>query len=175
MIDEQIILQCNKGNKRAQKALYKVLAQKMFVHCYRYVKHKEDAEEILSEGFIKVFNNLSKVEYRDAKSFEGWVKKIMVNESLMFLRKRKTMVYDNKEILLIETDFTTEIELEAKDIYNLILSLPLGYRTIFNLYAIEGFSHKEIAQKLEIKESTSRSQLTKARAALRKLMAKTNI
>lgn len=147
----------------------------MFVYCYRYVKQKEDAEEILSEGFIKVFQNLSKLEYRDAKSFEGWIRQIMVNECLMFLRKQKNIVYDERQILLAETEPRIEGELEAKDIYNLILALPIGYRTVFNLYAIEGFSHREIAQKLDIGESTSRSQLTKARAMLKTLMAKTNI
>ncbi len=147
----------------------------MFVHCYRYINHKEDAEEILSEGFIKVFTNLSKVEYRDPKSFEGWIRRIMVNESLAFLRKRKTMVYEETDILLVETDISADGELEAKDIYNMVLSLPIGYRTVFNLYAIEGFSHKEISKMLDIKEGTSRSQLVKARTMLKGLMAKKNI
>ncbi len=175
LINKQTIVQCRKGNKKAQKALYKAYTQKMFMHCYSYIAHKQDTEDVLSEGFIKVFNNLSKVEYRDAKSFEGWIKKIMVNESLMFLRKRKMIVYDEKETLLANTEPIINTELEAKDIYNLILTLPIGYRTVFNLHAIEGFSHKEIAKMLDIGESTSRSQLTKAREKLKKLMVKTNI
>ncbi len=166
------MIQCRKGNKSAQKVLYKAYAQKMFVHCYRYVKHKEDAEEILSEGFIKIFSNLSKIEYRDGKSFEGWVKRIMINECLMFLRKQKKVFYNTDDVLWAETSQTIDDELAAKDIYNLILSLPIGYRTVFNLYAIEGFSHKEIAQQLNISESTSRSQLTKARAILKKALRK---
>ncbi len=175
MINKQTIIQCQKGNKKAQKALYKTFAQRMYMHCYSYIAHKQDTEDVLSEGFIKVFNNLSKMEYRDVKSFEGWMRRIMVNESLMFLRKRKLIIYDEKETLLASTEPIVNSELEAKDIYNLILTLPIGYRTVFNLHAIEGFSHKEIAKMLDIEESTSRSQLTKAREKLKKLMVKTNI
>ncbi|MBS9463523.1 sigma-70 family RNA polymerase sigma factor [Flagellimonas sp. 389] len=147
----------------------------MFVHCYRYVKQKEDAEEIVSEGFIKVFLNLSNVEYRDAPSFEGWIKRIMINECLMFLRKKERLVFNELEMNTVETAFKVEGILEAEDIYSLVVALPIGYRTVFNLFAIEGFSHKEIAQQLGIKESTSRSQLAKSRRMLKILMAKTNI
>lgn len=144
----------------------------MFMHCYRYVKQKEDAEEILSEGFIKVFANLSTVEYRDAKSFEGWVKRIMVNESLMFLRKQKVQFSDQERTSQIEIVQSWDDDLIVEDIYRLIRSLPIGYRTVFNLSVIEGYSHKEIAQKLSITESTSRSQLSKARKKLQEFMAK---
>lgn len=171
MISEKIVSACNRGNRSAQKTLYKTFAQKMFMHCYRYVKHKEDAEEILSEGFIKVFANLSKIEYRDAKSFEGWLKRIMINESLMFLRKQKIKFSDQEDISQMQIVQSLDDDLIAEDIYRLIRSLPIGYRTVFNLNAIEGYSHKEISQKLNISESTSRSQLTKARKKLQELMA----
>ncbi len=172
MISRGIVIQCRKGNRNAQKALYKAFAQKMFMHCYRYVKQKEDAEEILSEGFIKVFANLSKMEYRDSKSFEGWIKQIMVNECLMFLRKQKIKFSDHKVTFQVEIDHSVEDDLMAEDIYKLIRSLPVGYRTVFNLYAVEGYSHREIGQRLNISESTSRSQLTKARKKLQELMGK---
>ena len=144
----------------------------MFIHCYRYVSNKEDVEDILAEGFIKVFNNLNKVEYRDAKSFEGWVRQIMVNECLSFLRKKKMLFYDFEEKKLNKNSYTINSDVDAQDIYKMILSLPIGYRTVFNLYAIEGYSHTEISKKLNIAPSTSRSQLTKARAILKKLIVK---
>ncbi len=172
MISNQIVIKCIHGNRRAQKKLYKTYAQKMFVHCYRYVSNKEDVEDILAEGFIKVFNNLTKVEYRDAKSFEGWVRQIMVNECLSFLRKKKMLFYDLEENELIENSYTINLDVDAQYIYKMILSLPIGYRTVFNLYAIEGYSHAEISEKLNIATSTSRSQLTKARAILKKLVVK---
>lgn len=175
MIDESTFEQCLRGVKRAQKTLYKTYARKMFMHCYRYVKHQQDAEEILSEGFIKVFQNLHKVSYRDAKSFEGWIRRIMVNESLMYLRKKNHLVFDENLTLNIVSNNTADENLATYNIYKTIINLPIGYRTIFNLYAIEGYSHKEIAQKLDIKESTSRSQLSKARKILKTQLSKLDI
>lgn len=144
------------------------------MHCFRYIKQKEDAEEILSDGFIKVFNKLKEFEYYNDKSFEAWIKRIMINESLMFLRKRKIIFLDEDNALKMESLNTTDSEFEAEDIYNLILSLPTGYRTIFNLFAIEGYSHGEISQMLQISDGTSRSQLTKARVMLKAKMDKSN-
>jgi RNA polymerase sigma-70 factor (ECF subfamily) len=146
------------------------------MHCFRYLKDKQDAEEVLMDGFMKVFENLSKVEYRDENSFEAWIKRIMVNEALMFLRKKKQLIYSNEEAIEeVESKFSIANNLAAEDIYRLILSLPLGYRTIFNMFAIEGYTHKEIAQLLNITESTSRSQLTKARVLLKELLIKNNM
>ncbi|WP_422858933.1 RNA polymerase sigma factor [Flagellimonas sp. S174] len=168
MIDKELIESCLKDDKIAQKKFYVFFAKQMFIHCYRYVKNKEDAEEIVSEGFIKVFQSLPRFEYRDVKSTAAWVKRIMINESLMFLRKNHKLV-GNPSLEPMATDETgTEMDMDASDIYALILHLPLGYRTVFNLYAIEGYTHKEIAEKLSIGESTSRSQLAKARAMLKK-------
>jgi len=172
LISNQIFIKCINGNIKAQKKLYKTYTQKMFMHCYRYVSNKEDVEDILAEGFIKVFNNLNKIEYRDTKSFEGWVRQIMVNECLSFLRKKKMFFYDYEENKLNENSYTINSDVDAQDIYKMILSLPIGYRTVFNLYAIEGYSHAEISEKLNIASSTSRSQLTKARAMLKKLIVK---
>lgn len=175
MIDEKTIAKCIKGNKRAQRTLYKTFAQKMFVHCYRYLKSKEDAEEIVSDGFIKVFQNLSSFVYKDFKSFEAWIRRIMVNECLMNLRKKKLTFLDESAALSVASDSQSDGELEAEELYGLILSLPSGYRTIFNLYLIEGYSHKEIASMLDISEGTSRSQLTKARMVLKEKVIKNSI
>ena len=174
MVDKELIERCVEGKRSAQKAFYKAYAQRMFAHCYRYLRNKQDAEEILSEGFIKVFQNLFVLEFRDAKSTEAWVKRIMVNECLMFLRKSQKVQEDDIEHHHPITESTIEMEINAQDVYSFILQLPVGYRTVFNLYVIEGYSHKEIAKKLGIGESTSRSQLLKARNILKKNMAKWN-
>lgn len=174
MIDEKTFAKCLKGSKRAQKALFKAYAQKMFVHCYRYLKSKEDAEEMVSDGFVKVFQNLNSLVYTDLKRLEAWIKRIMINECLMFLRKRKITFSDESKAMNVESGIKSDSELEAKEIYGLILSLPTGYRTIFNLFAIEGYTHKEISQMLKISEGTSRSQLTKARKVLKEKVSKIN-
>lgn len=175
LIDKKVIDKCLKGNSRAQKDLYKAYAQKMFVHCYRYLQSKEDAEEMVSDGFIRVFQNLKTFVYKDLKSLEAWIKRIMINECLMSLRKRKLTFLDESNALNVESESKSDSEFEAEEIYNLILSLPDGYRTIFNLFVIEGYSHKEISKSLNITESTSRSQLTKARMALKSQVIKTNL
>ncbi|WP_350284369.1 sigma-70 family RNA polymerase sigma factor [uncultured Croceitalea sp.] len=175
MVNEQLIKKCIKGVKSAQRTLYLNYAKKMFVVSYRYTNQKEDAEEIVSEGFIKIFQNLSKIVYHDEVRLQAWMKKIIVNECLMFLRKKKRMIYDEHEVRFLETRPEVESTLALKDTLKAILSLPVGYRTVFNLYVIEGYSHKEIAQKLNIAESTSRSQLTKAKTMLQSRIAKTNL
>jgi RNA polymerase sigma-70 factor (ECF subfamily) len=173
---EQFISQCLKGDKKAQKALYIAYSQKMYLHCYRYVKNRDDAEEILTDGFVKVFKNLHLLEYRDERSFDAWIKKIMINEALMFLRLKKQLIFiQSDKVEEVKSDISLDMNLRAEDIYNLILALPTGYRAVFNMFAIEGYSHKEIANLLNITESTSRSQLTKARAMLQMLITQNNI
>ncbi len=142
------------------------------MHCYRYLKNKEDAEDVLVEGFLKVFQNLGKFEYQNEQLFEAWIRKIMINESLMMIRKKNIVYHDHTEAEEAETVQGDFSGLYAKDIYTMIAALPDGLRTIFNLYAIEGYSHQEIASLLEIKESTSRSQLMKARRALKDQLIK---
>ncbi len=148
----------------------------MFMHCYRYVKDKADAEEVLMDGFLQVFTQLGKMEYRDEVSFRAWVKRIFINAALMFLRKRQKLIYLEEEYgQQAESPFTAEEELAAEDVYRLITQLPTGYRTVFNLYAIEGYSHQEIASLLQISESTSRAQLSKARVQLKTLFHQTKL
>ncbi|MEN7547065.1 sigma-70 family RNA polymerase sigma factor [Rapidithrix thailandica] len=174
--DQQLITCCRKNDSEAQKLLYEKYAPKMLRLCFRYTKNELDAEEVLISGFVKVFQHLDKFEYRGGKSFEGWVKRIMVNESLMLLRKRNNfnlVAESNAE--QIEAQTYTDSNLAAEEIYALVLKLPTGYRTVFNLYAIEGYSHKEIAEQLNISINTSKSQLSKARAMLKKLLIKNGI
>jgi len=173
---EQLIHKCIEGDNQAQKQFYERFANKMFRVCYRYVKNEHDAEDMVINGFLKVFSHLNSFDYRGERSLEAWIKKIMINESLMFLRK-------NSKFKLVDDSYAANVgeleeisyQLAAEEIYALILKLPTGYRTVFNLYVIEGYSHKEIAEKLEISENTSKSQLSKGRALLRKILEKNGI
>ena len=148
----------------------------MFRLCFRYSHNYEDAQEILQNGFLKVFLNLSKVDYRGEKQFENWLKTIFINESINFIKQRKLefVSIDDIKINAIDNNDDFDSSLTDEIYYQFLMDLPVGYRTIFNLYAIEGYSHKEIADKLSISESTSRSQLTKARKLLQKNINETN-
>ena len=163
--ETQLIKKCLKGDRKSQRALYDQFSSKMLGVCRRYVRSQYDAEEVLSNGFIKVFNNLS--YYRSEGSFEGWIRKIMVREALNFLRSEKAFFEETEDSSL---EFMAPVEeqrdLEVQDLLQLIDELPTGYRTVFNLFAIEGYSHQEIAQELAISEGTSKSQLNKARKML---------
>lgn len=174
--EEQLISRCKNGRSSSQRLLYDTYAAKMFRICFRYVRNEFDSEDVLIKGFMKVFKNLDRFEYRGEGSLEGWIKRIMINESLMFLRKNNNFnLVPSSEAQFVETEASADVNLAAEDIYALILELPTGYRTVFNLYAIEGYSHKEIANQLGISENTSKSQLSKARAALRNLLVKNGI
>ena len=172
---ETLFHKCTKRDRKAQEALFKTFSKKMFIHCYRYLKNKEEAEDALTQGFLRVFQNIENIQYQGEKALEGWIKKIMVNEALAFLRKNRTIFFSEtaevENLVSTDNNFTN---LCAEDIYKMITTLPTGLRTIFNLYAIEGYSHQEIASMLEIVESTSRSQLMKARRALQGQLIKNN-
>lgn len=151
---------------RAQKVVYERYAGKMLAVCTRYVANKADAEEIMIDGFMRVFQKIN--QFREDGSFEGWIRRIMVTESLMFLRKHKSWHSEmGIDEMPGEPDYEwAETTLEADDLLRLINQLPDGYRTVFNLYAIEGYSHTEIAEMLGISEGTSKSQLSRARVLL---------
>lgn len=135
-----------------------------------------EAEDAVVEGFVKVFRKLDTFEFRGEGSFEAWISRIMVNESLMMLRKRKDVIsVDQHEAIQLDSGLATDSEIRAEDLYQLVRQLPDGYRTVFNLYAIEGFAHKEIAEMLGISENTSKTQLFKARAALQNMLEKYGI
>lgn len=168
MIDQrQLIKECLRGNSMAQKQLYDTFAETMLGICYRYTKSLADAEDVLQEGFIKVFRNLH--TYRQEGELGGWIRMIMVNTALNYLKKKKEYQYDMSflsEPLHPVSNDNPEITLRTKQLAELIRQLPTGYQTIFNLHAVEGFSHVEIGKMLGISEGTSRSQYMRARNLL---------
>ena len=165
----ELIKEAKQGSAAAQKCLFDMMSDKMMLLCRRYVKTYEDAEEILLDGFYKFFKNLSSFTYQGDGSMNAWLKKIMINECLMFLRRKHSFIItteqEAKEIPLHEEALDN---LSLSEIFNLIVELPVGYRTVFNLYDIEGMRHKEIAKLLGIAEGTSKSQLNKAKLLLQK-------
>ncbi|MBC7829133.1 MAG: sigma-70 family RNA polymerase sigma factor [Chitinophagaceae bacterium] len=167
----ELIKEARQGSTAAQKCLFDQFADKMLMICRRYVKMPEDAEELMLDGFYKFFKNIVAFNYQGDAALYAWLKKIMVNECLMFLRK-KTVFTIVSETLADELPLQEEAlnNLSAAEIVNLIIQLPVGYRTIFNLHAIEGIPHAEIAALLGITEGTSKSQLSKARTLLQKML-----
>ena len=167
---------CLKNNAAAQKALYLKYNAKMLVVCYRYAHNREDAEDMLQEGFIKVFSQIHTFESRGA--LEGWIRRIVVHTCINNLKKNKRF---NESVDLIHaTSLQVREEsipsiIQAKEVVECIRMLPIGYRTVLNLYAIEGFSHKEISSMLDIEESTSRSQYTRAKSMLEDILVRKSI
>ncbi len=169
-----LIQDCISGNRKSQKELYDMFSSKMFGICLKYAKNQMDAEDILQEGFVKLFNNLSK--FRGEGSFEGWVRRIFVNSAIEHLRRKNlnTTVSEGLENSVKDKQKSALDNLYEKDLMITTSTLSDGYRTVFNLYAIEGYSHKEIAQQLGITESTSKSQFSRAKAILRNILTTTN-
>jgi len=168
--EPDLIAACLRGEPRAQRQLYDQFAGLMLTVCRRYLKRPEDAEEALLLGFAKVFRALP--TFRQEGSLEGWVRRIMVNQALMELRRREPLHLSFEDFAqpenLAATPATADTQLQAEELLALLQTLPTGYRTVFNLYAIEGYSHPEIAEALGITEGTSKSQLSKARALLQR-------
>ena len=167
MEEAKLIKKCIKGDIKAQRALFNRFAPKMFGVCLRYAKDKNTAEDVLQEGFVKVFFNIEKFK---GGSLEGWIRKIMVNTSLDEIRKN-TKFKNNVNIEKVKQNEKKNYIIEgliAQDILNIINKMPSGYKIVFNLFAIEGYSHKEIGEKLGISESTSKSQYFRARNFLQK-------
>ena len=165
--DTQLIEACKKGDRVAQKALYDRLAPRMFPVCMRYIGDRILAEDILQDGFITLFTKLG--SYKGDGSFEGWARRIFVTTALMSLRKKDALkMSDELEAVRgMKTEITGQMEnIGYKELMELVMSLPVGFRTVFNMYAVEGYSHKEIAEILGISEVTSRSQFSRARALL---------
>jgi RNA polymerase sigma-70 factor (ECF subfamily) len=173
--EQELIDGCLKGDRRAQKTLYEKYASKMFGVSRRYVKTIENAEEVIVEAFCKVFQKIDL--YTGQGSFEGWIRKVVVNESLMFIRKnyRFNEHLDINDVPVQAVDITIEDELSANEILSLLDQLPTGYRTVFNLYVLEGLKHKEIAEMLEISINTSKSQLILAKKRLKVLVEQASI
>ncbi|WP_100802198.1 RNA polymerase sigma factor [Ulvibacter sp. MAR_2010_11] len=171
----KLIAKAGKGNRRAQQELFELFSPKMLSVCRQYVKSNDIAEEVMLTGFLKVFTYLH--SYKAQGSFEGWIRRIMVNESISELRRNKK--FDFKDEAEIENSIEhvayIETELEVEEIQKMIDSLPDGYKTVFVLYAVEGYKHSEIAELLQISESTSKSQLFKARKMLQAKVKQNNI
>lgn len=173
LTEQELIEFCRRQERQAQKELFDRYSPVMFGVCKRYVKNREDAEDVLVSAFFKVLTNID--QYSGTGSFEGWIRRIVVNESLMFLRKRHNFQY-TMEISDIDvpTRIRVEDRLAAQDILKLLDSLPTGYRTVFNLYVLEGYKHREIAEMLGISINTSKSQLILARKRLREMLEGVN-
>lgn len=168
MDDLTLVNECAKGNPRAQRVLFDKFAPKMLVVCQRYMPSVEEAEDVLQDGFVKIFQKVS--EFKMEGSLEGWVRRIMVNTALDALRKNKKLLGDvsvddvSYKISFHDTGFE---EMDVAHLMRMIHALPDGYRVVFNMFAIEGFTHKEIADVLGVSENTSKSQYSRARAFLR--------
>ncbi len=170
----ELIEGCRFGNRKAQEMLYKLFAAKMLGVCMRYATDKMEAEDMLQNGFIKVFGKIS--DFKGEGSFEGWVRRIMVHASIEYYRKHhKTMQLVEMETAGAEQSVNAAAasNLETKDLLAMIQTLSPGYKLVFNLYAIEGYSHKEIGAMLNMSEGASKSQLSRARTILKEMVYKT--
>lgn len=176
MSNEQLIEACLNGDARAQKMLFQNFGPKLYAVCLRYSKSEEEAQDMLQDGFVKIFEKL--LSYKGEGSFEGWMRRIMVNTCLDEIRRTKKFQsnVDVEDFSYSLTDNETVLDdLAAKDLLKILQRIPMGYRTVFNLYVIEGYSHKEIADELEITVSTSKSQFSRAKAMLREILSKQNL
>lgn len=168
LTENDLINGCLAGDRRIQELLYQRFAPKMYAVCLRYANNTDDAQDLLQEGFIKVYRNLEK--FRKEGSFEGWVRRVFVNTAIEHYRKKVNLnTISEKEERTIEDGAWNVLDhLAEKDIIELIQDLSPGYRSVFNMYVIEGYSHKEIGDILDISEGTSKSQLARAKAILQK-------
>ena len=170
---EELAAACKDGKRDAQKRLFDTLAPKMMAVCLRYMGNREDAEDVLQEGFVTLFTKLE--SYNGSGSFEGWARKVFVNTALMHLRKNDVLGVsdDIEEARSLFTEEATPLQkMGYKELMDLISSLPPDARTVFNMYVAEGYSHKEIAATLGCTEATSRSKLQRARLQLQEMISK---
>jgi RNA polymerase sigma-70 factor (ECF subfamily) len=176
MTEEAILQGCLKNHAAAQRELYQRYSPKMLAVCFRFAHNREDAEDMLQDGFIKVFLQIHTFQNKGA--FEGWIRRIIVHTCINHLKKNKRF---NESVDIIQAGAAQIREenipsiVQAKQIVDCIRLLPIGYRTVLNLYAIEGYSHKEISTMLDIEESTSRSQYTRARQMLEDILVRRNL
>lgn len=171
MTEQELINACRQGNRRAQQLLFDQYSPTMFGTLRRYLRRREDAEDVLVEAFYKVFTNIG--QFKGKGSFEGWIRRIVINEALMFLRRSYNFSL-HIEIDKVDLPWHDRIqaELEAQDILELLDTLPTGYRTVFNLYVLEGYKHREIAEILGISINTSKSQLILAKKRMQEALTR---
>jgi len=176
MTYEKAIEGCKKQDRISQKYLFDAYSDGMLMLCMRYVKNLPDAEELMLNGFYNFYKSIDRFVFKGKDSISAWLKKIMVNECLMHLRKKGALK-------IVEEEYAGEVSsgqsltdrISANEIVKIVTTLPDGYRTVFNLYVVEGYNHKEIAAMLNINEGTSKSQLSKARALLQEMIKQNGI
>ncbi|NNJ81787.1 MAG: RNA polymerase sigma factor [Flavobacteriaceae bacterium] len=169
-----LIKKVSKGNRKAQHELFELFSPRMLSVCRQYLKRQDLAEEVMLNGFFKVFTKID--SYSGQGSFEGWIRRIMVNESLTELRRQKKLFFKDESVIENSLEHASEIDsgLEVEEIQKLIDALPDGYKTVFVLYVVDGYKHSEISELLQISEGTSKSQLSKARGMLQAMITKQN-
>ncbi len=167
MTEEELVKGCIKEKRSSQDMLYNLYAGKLMAVCFRYMDSRMDAEDVLQEGFIKIFDNISKFKFQG--SLEGWMKRIMANTAINKLRK-KDLLRGTQDTSLVDKQVDDGIidKIDGDKLLAIIHALPTGYRTVFNMFVVEGYSHREIAMELGIEEVSSRTQLTKAKKVLQK-------
>lgn len=172
MTEKELIDGCKVGDRNAQHALYELYASSMMAICYRYTQNRDIASDLLHDGFITLFTHIN--DYKFKGSFEGWVRRIFITTSLTYLRNNKKFSDLNSDEMIWIDDGSTDIldQITDKELMEKLAKLPDGYRTVINMYAIEGFSHKEIGSHLGIGESSSRSQFLRGKKLLKKLLAR---
>ena len=164
---------CQKANRRSQEEVFRLYSDQMFRISYRYTRNQPEAEDVMIRSFTKVFEQIASFQFRGDGSLAAWIRKIVVNESLMWLRRTHNFrMTESIEDRMLPVDLSQANRLSEDDIYKLVTQLPTGYRTVFNLAVVEGYNHQEVAELLGIEESTSRSQLFKAKNMLKVLLAK---
>ncbi|MFP4622119.1 MAG: RNA polymerase sigma factor [Bacteroidales bacterium] len=169
--DSELIQGCRNNDRKYQELLYRKFAKKMYGICMSYAKDRSMAQEILQDGFVKVFKKID--TFKEEGSLEGWIRRIITNTALDYLRQKSKLyefIDDNREVEEERLDNSILEKINADGIFNMIKQLPEGAKAVFNLYAVEGYSHKEIAEKLEITEGTSKSQFKRARSLLKTLL-----
>ncbi len=168
--EKQLVEALKRGDAKAQRQLYDRYSPRLLALCMRYIQNDMAAEDVMIEGFMKIFEKIE--QYKGDGSFEGWLKRLMTNEALMYLRSHKKIEIeiDNSEAQYTISHEHTDSNLETEELMAIIAQLSTGYRTVFLMYAVEGFSHAEIAKELSITESTSKSQLHRARAILQTMV-----
>ncbi len=174
-VNEQLIRKCIKGENKAITELYRMVSAGLYGVCLRYTKSSEDAQDLLHDGFLKIMENIDR--FRGEGSFEGWIRRIVVNEAINFYRRKNAIQfkeYGDVEYKVEGAEISAIEGFSQKELLSLLNQLPTGYRIVFNLFAIEGYTHMEIAEMLSITENTSKSQYRKARLKLQELILKTD-
>ena len=170
----QIVERIRQNDQRAMSQLYQMYIGELSSVCYRYIPNADDAKDVLQNSFVKIFTSIPTLEYRGEESFKGWMIRIVANEALTFLRNRKKLLFveQNETLDEIENDDLDTERISPDELHRLISELPDGYRTVLNLYVFENYSHRQIAELLSIKESTSASQLYYAKQWLARRIKK---